>query len=96
MEQDASSTRVILFSSGTVLLWVAVGLAVVFLGILFYDLVRRRQRRRHHRREPEGPAEKLVKPFRRVRAFQIDLWKALHHRARQARARRDEPPAAPP
>lgn len=69
--------------SETFLLWLAAGLAVVFLSLLAFDFYRRRRRSRHrHRREPESLQARLLKPVHRAQAFQSDLKRMLHERAR--------------
>ena len=85
-----------LFSSETLLLWIAVGIAVVFLGLLVYDFVRRRKHRRRQRSEPESLRARLLKPLRRAQAFQSDLRKMLQERSRRNQRDRREPPPPPP
>ena len=81
----------------TLLLWLAVGLAIVFLGLLAFDLIRRRRRARRHRRsEPEGLRAKLLKPVHRAQTLQTDLEQMLHERSRHKRRHERKPPEAPP
>jgi peptidoglycan/LPS O-acetylase OafA/YrhL len=85
-----------LFSSETLLLWIAVGIAVVFLGLLVYDFVRRRKHRRRHRGEPESLRAKLLKRLRRAQAFKGDLEQILQERSRRNQRDRREPPKTRP
>jgi uncharacterized iron-regulated membrane protein len=83
--------------SETFLLWLAVGLAVVFLGLLAFDLYKRRRRlHRRHRREPEALRAKLLKPVLRAQALQSDLKQMLHDRARHKHRERPPPRETPP
>lgn len=85
------------WSNETLLLCLAVGLAVVFLGLLAYDLIRRRRRaRRHRRRRPEGLPATLFKPVQRAQAFQSDLERMLHERSRHRRRHERKRPEIPP
>ena len=85
-----------LFSSETLLLWIAVGIAVVFLGLLVYDFVRRRKHRRRYRGEPESLRAKLLKRLRRAQAFKGDLEQILQERSRRNQRDRREPPKTRP
>jgi hypothetical protein len=95
MESDGTSAHLPLFSSETLLLWVAVGLAIIFLGLLVFDLLRRRRPRRRRRREPEKLGPTLLKPFTRLRAFQAEVKKVLRHRSRRRLDDRPRPPESP-
>ncbi|MGA2863617.1 MAG: hypothetical protein ABSF95_03920 [Verrucomicrobiota bacterium] len=75
-----------LFSNPTALLYIALGMLALFLGLLIFDPFRSRKRHRHRRRfEPPPPTfrQRLVKPFAQIRA----VWRALFDLARR-RARR--------
>ena len=84
------------FSNEMLLLWLALALAVVFLGLLVYDFLRRRKHRRRQRCEPESLRAKLLKPLRRAQAVQSDLREVLRERARRNQRDRREPPKTPP
>ena len=83
------------FTGETLLLWAAAALAVAFLGLLVFDLVRRRRWRGRQRRASEAPGAKLRKRFSRMRAFQGELMEMLHERSRRGRGPRRKPPEAP-
>ena len=75
-----------LFSNPTALLYIALAILALFLGLLIFDPFRRRKRHRHrHRFEPPRPTfrQRLLKPFAQIRA----IWRLLHDLARR-RARR--------
>ena len=93
---DEAGARLNLFSNEMLLLWIAVGLAVVFVALLVYDHMRRRKRGRFQRSKPEGMRAKLLKPARRARAFQSDLEQMLQERSRRNERDRREPPKTPP
>jgi uncharacterized iron-regulated membrane protein len=82
------------FGKENLLLALGVGLAVVFLGLLAFDLIRRRRARRRRRREPAPLREKLLKPVHRLRAFRSELEQILGDRSRQ-RGRSRSRPAEP-
>ena len=67
------------------LVWVAAGIAILFLGFLVLDLVRRRKRGRRFRGEPEGLWSRLTKPLRAIR----ELRGALKEQSRQRSRRRE-------
>ena len=73
------------WSEVTILMWVAIGLALVFVGVLIFDFLRRRKRELRYQTRPVGLGRMLRRPFRRARAFR----KALREMRRQ-RARRGE------
>ena len=84
------------FSSETILLCVAVGLAVIFLGLLAFDLNKRRRRGNHwQRKEPKGLRAKLLKPVHRAQALHSELEQILNERTRH-RDRDSRPPPEPP
>ena len=57
----------LVLSNETFLLLLVVVLVIVFVGLLAFDLIRRRNRSRRWRRsEPEGLRPKLLKPVRRA------------------------------
>jgi cytochrome c biogenesis protein ResB len=91
------AARSVLVSNEKVLLWLAVGLAVVFVGLLVVDLIRRRKRERRWRRsEPKGLRARLLEPFHRAQAFKSDLERLLHERSRRHDRKPPAPPEAPP
>jgi len=68
-------------------------LVTAFLGVLVFDLVRRRRRaRRHQRREPVTLRDRLLTPIRRAQAFRNDLKQLFHERSRRERRHRRQPP----
>jgi hypothetical protein len=80
------------FFNATTLLWVAVGLAVFFIGLLVFDFVNRRKKvRRLRGAKPETLKEKLLKPIQRARAFKRDLRQILDEHARRKRLRERRP-----
>ena len=97
MQDSDNLPSVSIFSSETVLLCIAIGLAVVFLGLLAFDLNQRRRRARRRRRsEPEGLRAKLLKPVHRAKAIRNDLEQMLHERARHDDQHLRPPPEPPP
>ena len=93
---ENAGARLDLFSNEMLLLWLAIGLAVVFVGLLVYDHLRRRKRTYRPRSKPEGLRAKLLKPAHRARAFQSDLEQLLQERSRRNERDRREPPEPPP
>jgi hypothetical protein len=85
-------TAEILFSGDTLLLWVAVALAVLFLGVLVLDRVTRGKRRRRHPRRHENFGERLRNSFEQARALKGELKRMLQERARRRRGRGRRPP----
>ena len=86
-----------ILSSENLLLWAAIGLAVVFLGLLAFDLIKRRRRSRRRRRsEPKGLWEKLLKPVHRAQAFRRELQQILHKRSHRKDRQPQPPPELPP
>lgn len=83
------------FSGETVLLWLAIALGVLFLGLLVLDRATRRRRRRRHRHEPETLGRKLRRPFSRMRALQGDLKQMFRERSQRDRGRGPRPPQTP-
>ena len=83
------------------LLWLVAGLALVFLGVLIFDLFRRRgraHRKRTRHRQPnerQGVWKILFKPVQGVKDLRNDLEEMLHKRSRRKRRRRHPPPEAP-
>ena len=97
MQDDEQSRTTGVLSNETLLLWLAVGLAIVFLALLVFDIVRRRRRARRRQQSDRGTLrEKLLKPVQRVRAFQSDLDRMFHERSRRGRRHRPRPPGTPP
>jgi hypothetical protein len=76
-------------ATGTVLLWVAIGLAVLFIGLLIYDQVRRRRPRHRRLGEPRpGFRAALRRPFQQAKRLREELRSLARERAR--RKQRDE------
>ena len=96
--QDSGNQPVVAVLSGeTLLLWFAVAVALLFLGLLAYDLIRRRRRTSRQRRsQPEGWRQKLLKPFHRAQGLRRDLAQVLRERARRKRGQLPPPPKTPP
>ena len=75
---------------------IAVFVAIGFLGLLVFDLIRRwRRARRHHRSRPETWREILLKPIQGIQTLRHDLKQLLRERARRERRRKRRPPAMP-
>ena len=75
-------------SIGMYVLYIAIGLAVLFLGIIIYDHFRGRHRRRHSRRFDTPQLtfrQRILRPFTLTR----EIYQALRDAAQQ-RARRKE------
>jgi len=97
MQDDDNLPSALISNNETLLLWIAVGLAVVFLGLLAFDFIKRRRRTRHHRRsEPKGLRAKLLEPIHRAQALQSDLEQMLHERSRHKDRGPRRPPETPP
>jgi hypothetical protein len=97
MRDSDNLPSVSITSSETLLLWVAMGLAVVFLGLLAFDLFKRRRKSRRRRRsDPKGLREKLLTPIHRAQAFRNDLERMLHKRSRHKHGHLPPPPKSPP
>ena len=95
MEADADLAGTFTLGSEIVLLFVAVGIAVIFLCYLVYDIARRRKRRARHQRESEGLRTRLLKPYHRARTIQGELGEMLHERSRRKERDRRKPPETP-
>ena len=92
MQDNENAPASLVFSNETILLWFAIGLAVVFLGLLAFDLLKRRRRSRHRRRSGSGGVRAtLLKPVQRAKELHDD-WEQMARK----RARRDKPPSRPP
>ena len=96
MQNSDNLPSVSLTSSEALLLWVAMGLAVVFLGLLAFDLFKRRRKSRRRRSDPKGLREKLLTPIHRAQAFRNDLERMLRKRSRHKDGHRSLPPKPPP
>jgi hypothetical protein len=96
MDNDPGLAGRFNLTSETVLLSLAIGLAVVFIGLLVFDFVRRRKRQSHQRHERGGFRARLFKPYRRARALQGELWEMLRERSRHKKRDRRGPPPPPP
>ncbi len=83
MQEDGILMRLTPFSGELLLLAVAVLLAIGFLGLLGFDLAKRRRRKRRHQAGAKGLRAHLGGPFSRMRALQGELKKMLRHRARR-------------
>lgn len=77
---DGASTRSA-FDNPMLLLWVAVGVALLFLAFLVFDLVRRRKRVRRSRRQREGFWSRLGKPLRGARELGTELKRLERRRS---------------
>ena len=85
------------WSNVTILMWVAIGLALVFVGVLIFDFLRRRKQDLRYQTRPGGLGRMLRRPFRRARAFREALREMRRQRARRGelnhqkhRRRRDD------
>jgi beta-lactamase regulating signal transducer with metallopeptidase domain len=96
--QDSDNLPSVSITSGeTLLLWVAVGLAVVFLGLLAIDFFKRRRKsHRRRRNEPKSLREKLLTPVHRAQALRNDLEQILNKRSHRKDRYRRPPPEPPP
>jgi len=87
MNQTEIAFRDLLGNSiGMYALYVAIGIAVVFLGLVVYDHFRGRKRRKHNRRfQPPAMSfrQKLARPFALTGEVFQALRQAAHRRARQ-------------
>ena len=75
------------FTGETVLLWVAVALAVVFLGLLVLDRLTRGKRKRRSVFDPPGQGERNGNLVSRLRALRDELARVRAQRS-QGRRRR--------
>jgi hypothetical protein len=97
MRNDSNLPGGSILSNEALLLWIAIGLAVVFLGLLAFDLIKRRRRARHFRRgEPKGLRAKLLTPVHRAKAIRNDLEQILHERSHRKGRHPRPPPETPP
>ncbi len=73
----------------TILMWIAIGLGVVFVGVMILDYLRRKKRHDRYRTRHGGLRRVLTRPFRRARS----LWHAIKdlRRRRDQHKRREEP-----
>ena len=67
----------------TYLLYVAIGLALLFVGVLVFDFLRRRRRKRRYETQSGNLGRALSRPFRRVREFFEALSHLHRHRMRR-------------
>ena len=81
---------VLSITDGTVVLWLAVALAVLVLAVFVLDQVTRRGRR--HRRGRRGLGARLGKSFSRMRALRGEFKQLVHERSRRERGRGRRPP----
>jgi heme exporter protein D len=96
MQDDCVFLAQAAFEVEKVLLWLAIGITTVFLGLLVFDLLRRRRRARRRRRsEPEPLRDRLFKPILHARTFYSDLESMLRERSRRQRRHRRHPPQPP-
>jgi uncharacterized iron-regulated membrane protein len=97
MQNGDNLPSVSITSSEILLLWVAVGLAVVFLGLLAIDFFKRRRKsHRRRRNKPKSLREILLTPIHRAQAFRSDLERMLHKRSRHKHGHLPPPPKSPP
>ena len=69
-----------------ILMWVAIGLGLLFMGVMILDYLKRKRRHRHHhRRHHTGLKRALTRPFRRVQEFWQAIKELRRQRARQKR-----------
>jgi hypothetical protein len=71
------------WSDVTILMWVAIGLALVFVGVLIFDFLRRRKQDLRYQSRPGGLGRMLRRPFRRARVFREALREMRRQRARR-------------
>ena len=75
-------------SEVTILMWVAIGLAVAFVGVVILDFLRRRKQNHRYQTRRGSLGQMLRHPFRRARVF----YEGLRELDRQgARSRQWEP-----
>ena len=81
--------------SGTemVVLWVAIGLAVLFIGALVYDQIRRRKRTWRPGEPREGFRAALGRPFQRIRMLRQELKTLAGERSRRKQRAERKPPS---
>jgi|CZKM01.1.fsa_nt_gi hypothetical protein len=85
------------FGNETFFLWLAVGLAVIFLGLLAFDVIKRRNRERLLRKsEPKGLRAKSLTPIQRARALKSDLEQMLQERSLRKDQEQRRPPETRP
>jgi hypothetical protein len=72
----------------TILMWVAIGLALAFVGVLILDFLRRRKQDLRYQTRSGSLGQMLRRPFRRARVFYEGL-RALDWQG--ARSRQWEP-----
>lgn len=80
MQEDGILMRLKPFSGEMLLLGVAVLLAIGFLGLLVFDLAKRRRRKRRHQPGAKGLRAQLREPLSRMRALHGELKKMVRHR----------------
>jgi hypothetical protein len=98
MQDNENAPVQLVFSNETLLLWFAVGLAVVFLGLLAFDFIRRRRRTGRRRRSGSaGVRATMFKPVQRVRELRDGLEQMAHERDRRNNpSSPHRPPETPP
>ena len=72
-------------STPTILMWVAIGIGVLFVGVMIFDYLKRKRRHHHHRRHHKGLGRALTRPFRRVQEFWLAMKDLRRQRARRKR-----------
>jgi hypothetical protein len=91
MRPDAVLQGETTLTAEVLFLWLAIALAVLFVGLLVVDQLRRRRRKRRHQRERESSGAKAG-PFGLL-AFGREVKHLLQERSRRrARANRRRPP----
>ncbi len=93
MEYSQGLMAQLAFGDEMLLLWVAIAIGVLFIGLLVLDRVTGGGRRRHHHREPETLGAKLRKPFTQMWDLQADLRQMFRERSRRRHGRGRRPPA---
>ena len=64
------------------LMWVAIGIGVLFIGVLFYDFFKRRKHKHRYQSHRGGPGRVLTRPFRRAHEFCRGVKELYRQRAR--------------
>jgi len=97
MEEDDNWAMRFVGTNDALLLWIGIGLAVVFIGLLVFDWMRHRRQRRHYERKPEGLRARLFRPFRNIRIALVELQGMLEkHSARDDAYKRRSSRRIPP
>ena len=68
----------------TILMWVAIGLGLVFLGLLIFDDAKRQKEKHRYESRHKRLCRVWTLPFRRARAFCQGLRELARHRDRSS------------